>query len=708
MANIDDVPAAVPDAGQSFDYVNPPRFATLVLVDSPLDPDHSNIGVNPAAYDAFIDGEVAAGRALVVDNVNLVSPEDDLRIQVEYETTGQFFNYGRLTIGTRKWYVFYTPEYLNKSVTLYRADIDEVASYDWSLGYSIIERGHVAVAASQSDTYGSQYLTAPEPIDAPPVQGVLTQSLLASTPSAWTVLVISANDLRGSGGLRFFELHSQADKIMTADQTASAATITHDGVVQITVPPASYPWTEGGSGGDNPEVAIPFVTPSPVSTIDGVAAGGGVYLFTPSGFAEYMTIMQGAPWVTAGIVDVRLVPSWAVGGGGDHGFTPAAPSTDPGSTVWGVAGDIPNFVGAVTSATTSPTVLAGWRDTVLAEFGAGYYRKLITSQFTELMVGNGDSWQTFRPDQWQSSGLGFEAATGAAHGDPSIRLIPTGYNGLGSQLGIDSPVGGNAGVTHSGYGSAASNPGSQDLTPYLNAFSSHQTWLVNQLNRELAVTLGLTNIQLNAGVQGIQTVLGAAAGAAGGALAGGGGAGAIAGAASSSIGSMAGLATAGITASNTITMLDISQDGSFDIGAYQLGLSGLAAVSAFDTWSQSLYSASGGGSAEHLASAWRAIVSQAFTAIVSMPSAERVKALLSEWKRYGYMIGQAFAPSRLDVMSKMSYWQTDGATILGPVPQQHRRTIAQVFDKGTTVWTNLADIGTDVTASNEPVAGITY
>ena len=155
-------------------------------------------------------------------------------------------------------------------------------------------------------------------------------------------------------------------------------------------------------------------------------------------------------------------------------------------------------------------------------------------------------------------------------------------------------------------------------------------------------------------------------------------------------------------------MLDISQDGSFDIGAYQLGLSGLASVAAFDTWMQSLSAASGSGSANSLASAWRSIISQAFTAIVTVPTAERIHKLLSEWRRFGYMIGQAFVPPRLDAMTKMTYWQTSETTILGAVPQARRHTIASAFNRGTTVWTSLADIGTDVSGSNTPNTGISY
>lgn len=842
MAHINDVPTRVTGAGLGYSYTDPPELATIALVNAPLDPDHTNIGVNRAAYDTFINGEVTADRAYVADDAQILNPEFDLVLPIPYETAVEFYNYGRLTIAGRDWYVFYTAQYLNKTSTKFVADIDEVASYDWTLGYSQIERGHVAVAASQADTYGSQYLTAPEPIEAPAARGVLSASLLGSAPDDWTVLVVSANDLRGEADIPFWDRHVNADLIASAANLATIATIDRAAHIQTEVPEASYPWAVGGSGapigtptngfvpdaylaalsgapdtlapaapgpvqaelntaaaffdlktahpsaeitgpaggywsraldiavhanpshygvvdtglspiGHSPhglgirinisgvtpseaadfgftefnsftytfagpyswdeappgalDVYAPKVVASPVSTIDGVAAGGGVYLFTMEGFAEYMTIMQGAPWVTSGIIDVRLVPAWAVGGGGDATFIAAAPSRDPSDGIWATAAAIPNFVDAVVSATESPSVLNDWRTDALAAVGATGWTKLITSQFTDLLVGNGESVLSFRPDQWQTPDVGFKAVTGAAHGDPSIRLIPTGYNELGNQMGVDSPVGGQAGLTHSGFGIAASQVASQDMTPYLNAFSSYQTWIVNTKNLELAITLGLTNIQLNAGVQGIQTVLGGAQSAAGGALAGGASA-SLAGQVSGAVGSVGGLATAGITASNTITMLDISQDGSFDIGAFQLGLSGMAGVAAFDAWFQSLSSSSGGGSPHRLASGWRAILAQAFQVVISMPSAERVHNLVSQWKRYGYMIGQAFTPQRLDPMTKMSYWKTTNAAILGAMPQQRRQTISQAFDRGTTVWTTVAEIGTDVTGSNVPRAGIAY
>lgn len=833
----------------------------IVLVSAPLDRDYRNIALNAAAVDSYIADEIAADRAYV-GSVERWSPWAPLQLQLGYAAAAGY-NYGRFEVGGRFWYAFLSAEYLNLTDTRFTVDPDEWTTYQPAIGYSMIERGHVAVAASLADEYGDKYLTAPEPIAAEPVRGVMAADILSSAPGDWTVVVVSANDLRGNGTSKpFWERHIKADEIQGAAGLASSATVTSDAVVQFDIPDAHYPWDANASGdgttgtlvdtispghtvtnpghtfasgwawhvanaaghggvdlnynfqtftapgagtvdhfnvagvgmivrltldtpairvqpqepsgydaygpivaiwfehcsaavdghheqgevigtsGDGgglyaphlhvhgltdhgnvagttnraqffsfvggsatvgPDVYVPSVIESPVSTIDGVAAGGGVYLFTPEGFAEYMTIMQGAPWTISGIVDVRLVPSWSVPGARDQAFDFRRPSRNPGDAMFVEAATIPAFVGELTTSTTTTTVLSGWRDLVLVNEGAGIYRKLITAPFTDILLGNGDTMQVFRPDQWHANDLSFQAVTGAAHGEPSIRLIPFGYNFLGEQMGLDSPVGGTGGLTHSGFGSAASQVGSNDLTPYLSAFSSHQTWLVNFRNKELAVTLGLEKIQLDAGVQAIQTVLGGVGGAAGAVSAGASAPGAALGALLPSVSS---LATAQISASNTITMLDISTDGSFDIGAYQLGLSGEASVASFDSWFQSLSAASGHGVPHHLASAWRSIIGQTFQAIVALPSIERVHALLAEWGRYGYMIGQAFVPPRLDPMTHWSYWRTSETTILGSLPQSARDRVASAFERGVTVWNQVGEIGT--TPDNVPRPGISY
>lgn len=867
--HVNSVPEAVTGAGLDYPYPGTPAVATIVLVNIPVDPDHQNVGLNQAAYDTFIDAQIAAtpdpstpgGAAWVLGNDQVMyDPEYNLKALIDYDTATRLYNYGRITADNgRQWYVFYTPVFLNRNVTRFLADIDEFPSFTWGLGYSVIERGHVAVAASQDDTYGSQYLTAPEPVDAPPVRGVLDASLLGSAPDSWTVLVISANDLRGTGtATPFWELSRLNDEIESAANRGSAATINSTGEVQTTIPTATYPWSTGSpptppvgqptngfvpddllavlatATGANPaqaelntalawaevvasypsanitptasgapaspagywsraldtaihadpalygitdpdlspighsahglgirinvqdvtpsqmstfgfsefnaytytyqgpyswdeptpgtlEVFVAASSPSPVSTIDGVAAGGGCYLFTQAGWARYLNVMQGAPWVTAGVVAVRLVPSWAVAGGEVVDYAENIPALDPTDPMWADAASIPVYRAQVTSATASPTVLADWRDDALAAVGVDtIWRKLLTSQFTDLLVGNGDAMTSFHPDQWETSGIEFEAVTGAAHGDASIRLIPVGYNDLGGQMGVDSPVGGVAGLTQEGLGIATANTAQGVMGPFMSAYTNQESWQVQFRQRELAQNLGFTGVQLSLGAAAISTALGAATGAVNGStgsalaptamgekvpLGGGGLAAGLAGGAAAGFSS---LINTSVQASNTIQLLDISTDGSFDIGALQLGISGLGAFYGYQAWVQSLDAVPGTGSPEMLASAWRAIMAQAFQVIIAMPSAERVSRLLSEWKRYGYMIGQAFDPGQLNVMSHFSYWKTQGALITGSTPQEKRRTIAQAFDRGVTVWDVIAEIGTDVTGDNAPLSGISY
>jgi len=867
---VNSVPEGVTQAGLSHDYPNPPALVTIDMVNVALDPDHQNVGINRTAYDAYIDAQIAAtpdpttpgGVAWSMQAQLFNDPEYSPTFQIDYDTAVRLYNYGRITFeGGRRWYVFYTPVFVNPSATRFRADIDEFPSFDWALGYSMIERGHIAVAASQDDTYGDQYLTAPEPIEAPPARGVLNHAMLGSHPDDWTVLVVSANDLRGgTGPTPFWELDRLNDQIVAAANLGSAATIDSSGMVQTEIPVATYPWSSGTpptppSGtptngfvpsalltvlatatGPNPaqaelntalawaevvaaapgaaisptvsgapaspagywdrpldidihanpslygitdpllspvghsphglgirinvtgvtpalmaaygfsefnsytytfegpyswdsptpgtlEVYVAAATPSPVSTIDGVAAGGGCYLFTQSGWAAYMNVMQGAPWVTAGISAIRLVPSWAVSGGNDVPYSENIPALDPKDPMWATAAAIPVYRAEVVSGTTTIAALNDWRASAFSAVGVSdIWRKLLTSQFTDLMVGNGDTIKSFRPDQWGHPDIEFTAVTGAAHGDAGIRIIPTGYNELGNQLGVDAPVGGIAGLTQEGLGIATANTAQAVMTPFMSAYTNHESWLVQFRQRELAQTLSLTEVQLSLGAAGIASALGAATGSVSGNTghafapipSEGGGRMPVGG--SAALGGIAGGAAAGfsslintaVQASNTIQLLDISTDGSFDIGALQLGISGLGAYYAYQAWVQSLDATPGSGSAEQLASAWRAILAQAFEVIIAMPSAERVKALISEWSRYGYMIGQAFKPTQLNTMSKFTYWKTEGALITGTTPQEKRYTIAQAFDRGVTIWSDLADIGTDVTADNTPLTGITY
>jgi hypothetical protein len=387
MAKITTIPDAVTGAGQNFDYTNPFRLASLVLVNAPLDPDHLNIGLNKAAYDAFIDAEIVAGRAWQADDLNVQDPEHDLILPIEYEEAVRYYNYGRLTIGGRAWYIFYTPIYKNKTSTVFVADIDEFPSYEWSLGYSQIERGHVAVAASAGGNIG--YCLEPEPISIGDLIGYA--SYQHDPLGTARVLVVSATDLRAYPWRTV-----DPDTGDTASDLIS--TVQTSGTIEAPQPvgdPATFPYSYGNSGYDDefyyPYAASaglspgntmyrPYVTGATPSLIDGVAAEGGAFLYSSIGaYLTHMSYLAHVPWIANGISRAILVP------GGSGGGSSAIPLTP-----WDEVEDIPGAPSYQASFTTAigydTTLAADWRAGLPAAYTT--WTKLRTGPFSAIEIAD--------------------------------------------------------------------------------------------------------------------------------------------------------------------------------------------------------------------------------------------------------------------------------------------------------------------------------
>lgn len=712
MGHINDTPESVTDAGQGKDYTNPPPKATLVLVAAPVDSSMQVIGKDRAAYDALIADEIAAGRSWSGDIV-MYDPRRPLRLGLTYEQAS-VYNYARLTFQGRAWYLFIDDlEYAAMNTTILNTTVDPIATYPgWALGNTFIERSHAAVAASQDDTYGDLYCLATEPLSAPPGVGVLSADILNSDIDDWSIILISANDLRGNGSATpYFERHTEEAAISSAHLFAWEAgrgPIVGGDVYQPTgggdhgVPSdyaANYPWQSTGG------IFVPSVQPSQPSTIDGVPQGGGAYKFTLRGYLRWLSVVQAASWVIEGIVDYRLVPSWVVSGGGDSAAPPLAePLTNPTNEMWSGAAAIPVFDPAIVSGTFDTSVLGGWRDTYLASIGAQWYRKLVTGAFTQIMVGDGESSTLYEPELMRSSGVNLHARTGIAHGETSIRLTAD-YNALTDQMGLNMAAGGTPGSMASGYGRAAGNTAAADLGLANSAYNSYLTREAMEYNMATAKHLGETKLPMNLGIVGVQSVMQGAGGAALAGFAGAGPFGAVAGAV---VGGGTALVTGALSANSSLDMLDVSSEASLDIGSYQLSRNGIFSARSFRTWVQALRAISGKGAAGALASAWRFVTGQGFQAIIVAPRYDQARQMLSMWRRYGYMVNRSFQPSRLDVMSRFSYWKTQDAVILGNIPQADRAKIAAAFDRGVTVYGSLSDVGQDVSTTNAPVNGFSY
>lgn len=391
MPYIDDVPEAVTDAGQTFPYTTPPAApasAKVELVNSPLDSAHVNIGINRAAYDTFIDAEVAAGRAKVVDVVNMLDPEHDLQLEMSYETASTFYNYGRVTIGARQWYVFYTPRYKNKTVTVFQADVDEVPSYDWSLGYSLIERGHVAVAASAAGD--TSYCLEPEPYVPGDLVGYTAYQVDPLGTAA--VLVISTTDLTADPWVAVdSDVANTASDLITDTQ----ATGEIDAPQPVGDPqPFSYsigngayadlfyyPYSESAGLSPGNAMLRPFVTGASPSSVDGVAAEGGAFVYASvAQYVEHMALLAHAPWIADGISRAILIP------GGSGGAGSGAPLT-PWDHVESTASGAPTYHSTYSTAQSFDNQLAAdWTAGLPSAYGS--WSKLRTGPFSSVQLGD--------------------------------------------------------------------------------------------------------------------------------------------------------------------------------------------------------------------------------------------------------------------------------------------------------------------------------
>lgn len=311
-------PGQRPTPGADTDVVPLP----VVLVTTQLDKEYRNMAFDAAAVDAFIAEEIAAERAWET-TAERWNPWSHLQLPIAINDAVKY-NYARFTVGDVNWYAFLDAEYLNLTDTLFLVTPDPWVTYGPEIGLSTILRSHVAVAASAAGDIG--FCLEPEDFDPSALVGYSDyQTDPLGTPK---VLVISTTDLTADPFVAV-----DADEANTASSTIPSAESSGDIEVDITAgtdesfsyavgntgegyeDPFFYPYAEnaGLSGGNT--MYRPIAVGATPSTVDGIPAEGGAFLYASIGDAvTHLSKLAHVPWISDGIQRAVLVPGGAVGG----------------------------------------------------------------------------------------------------------------------------------------------------------------------------------------------------------------------------------------------------------------------------------------------------------------------------------------------------------------------------------------------------------
>lgn len=322
--DIDDIPDFPGQPGQRPVPGAPTEVVPLpvVLVTAGLDKEYRNMALNAAAVDAFIEEEITAGRALQV-TAERWNPWSHLQLEIAINDAIKY-NYARFTVGDTQWYAFLDPEYLNLTDSLFRVTPDGWVTYGPEVGLSFVTRAHVAVAASAGGNIG--YCLEPE--DFTPAQLVGYADYQEDPLGTPRVLVISTTDLTADPFVKV-----DTDDADTASNIIPSAQTSGDIEVDITGGATEnfaysigssgdgyddlffYPYAESAGLSDGNTMYRPFATGATPSTVDGLPAEGGAFLYESIGAAvSHLSQLAHAPWISDGIQRIILCPGGSAGG----------------------------------------------------------------------------------------------------------------------------------------------------------------------------------------------------------------------------------------------------------------------------------------------------------------------------------------------------------------------------------------------------------
>lgn len=705
-------PPLVQDFGTEFNYALWEANTRISLVNVPWNNDYRDVVKfsSKGELDRYIDQRETTESTILTSYAKVNQP---VRLDIPYNKAIRY-NYLRASnpsqpIGNdspRSFYYFITDvRYIspNNTEIVVQLDVWQTFGYDVEFGNCYVERGHIGIANENNfDDNGRTYLTVPEGLDTGGEYRVINVSRNSRMgPSQYHILVASAVDLAADAG----------------------------------------------------DVTNPKLVAADGSYLNNLPSGAKYYVFNSGGsLMAYLNTIKEKSWVGQGILSITLIPmitdyipGFAFGA---HGTPTAAPESVPQRVIRKMKADWRNSNDILSS------IPEEYRH--LRKFFTYPYMAIEVTTFSGTpLIAKPESWNdsdatvvervsmippnqriTFHPYKYNSQadiddGIGFAGGVGTDDaGDyidfaTVIQSFPTMaiVNNMASSFLAQNAHGIAFQNSQADWSQQKALRGNQnaydqassgmDLANRLGINSRNQdimsTGLANQYMQQSAIVNGLGGV---AGGLGSGMIGGPAGAAIGGASAAFGGMMSNVGAmmqaghntdqlalrnSSNAYATGAGINQAGYIRDTNKSLADWAARGD-----YEQTIAGIQAKVQDSRLTQPTTSGQVGGETIN-------VINNDVEISVRWKFLDlaHVRAIGDYWLRYGYAINRFVQIPRLDVMTKFTYWKMAETYLsAGMMPESFKQAIRGIFEKGVTVWTNPADIGTIALSENTPVGGI--
>lgn len=705
------VPQTVTGAGHSMNYATWPANTVIRLANVPWNNDYRDVVRfdTDAAFRTFVVNQAGP---VTITGGSFARFGDPINIAVPFNKAS---NYNYVVVenpsnpsgddaGLYPYFITGV-EYVNPGTTRIYVQLDVWQMFgrrvDFGRGY--VERGHVGIAnENQSRNNGRDFLTVPEGLDL---------------------------------GGDYIVAQTERTELKSSDVTSEASKAS-----VIVVSTVSF--EDSGGDVDNPKMSSARGT----FGVNSLPSGADIYFFENTvKFTEFLTRHQDQPWMTQGIIAAYLIPAIAT------------------KDIRGTKSDAPDDYYRITGypRVKRLSVFSNWESQMMKEIPARYahLRKFLTNPYSviEMTMNNGVPI-VMKPEMLQDASkvknLEVDVHYVITPPSPRIMISPVRYGmqqrdavkyvpgqldaegeWLDFATGIINlpqlPVVNNMYMSYlaSNQNSIAFQHRSADWSQQ-RVMQGAQTSF-DQTTGQMATNTALTNQANNASWQstaqsnqtsGLRALSGGAM-SMGGGFAKAGGAGLAAGAISAGMGA----ANAAIDINQATNQTAIStqlartqtrtsnsqaglvRDTNLDFAAfaskgdYENAIAGINAKIQDAQMIQPTTSGQSGGDGFMYSLQGGYFVH----CKMKLMNSNAMTMIGEYWLRYGYAVNRFHKLSKLNVMSKFTYWKVKELYITSSrCPETYRQSIRGIFEKGVTVWENANDIASLDIGNNKPLTGV--